>query len=144
MKKSVSLFFKVEKKRNINPIKNFETLTANKTIFINMFHKINEENNNEKNYEEIRKKQINSIYTIEKPQKVYNYLSSKKLRNNFPKLGNIKRSNLFQKNKHISLNCIYNCIPIILPNLGKIGQRKEQNEKLITKTFIKNADIKIN
>ena len=110
-----------------------------------MFHKINEENNNEKNYEEIKKKQINSIYTIEKPQKVYNYLSSKKLRNNFPKLGNIKRSNLFQKNKHISLNCIYNCIPIILPNLGKIGQRKEQNEKLITKTFIKNADvIKIN
>ena len=145
MKKSVSLFFKVEKKRNINPIKNFETLTANKTNFINMFHKINEENNNEKNYEEIKKKQINSIYTIEKPQKVYNYLSSKKLRNNFPKLGNMKRSNLFQKNKHISLNCIYNCIPIILPNLGKIGQRKEQNEKLITKTFIKNADvIKIN
>ena len=145
MKKSVSHFFKVEKKRNINPIKNFETLTANKTNFINKLHKINEENNNEKNYEEIKKKQINSIYTIEKPQKVYNYLSSKKLRNNFPKLGNIKRSNLFQKNKHISLNCIYNCIPIILPNLGKIGQRKEQNEKLITKTFIKNADvIKIN
>ena len=145
MKKSVSHFFKVEKKRNINPIKNFESLTANKTNFINMLHKINEENNNEKNYEEIKKKQINSIYTIEKPQKVYNYLSSKKLRNNFPKLGNIKRSNLFQTNKHISLNCIYNCIPIILPNLGKIGQRKEQNEKLITKTFIKNADvIKIN
>ena len=63
----------------------------------------------------------------------------------FPKLGNMKRSNLFQTNKHISLNCIDNCIPIILPNLGKIGQRKEQNEKLITKTFIKNADvIKIN
>ena len=145
MKKSVSHFFKVEKKRNINPIKNFETLTANKTNFINMLHKINEEKNNEKNYEEIKKKQINNIYTIEKPQKVYNYLSSKKLRNNFPKLGNIKRSNLFQTNKHISLNCIYNCIPIILPNLGKIGQRKEQNEKLITKTFIKNADvIKIN
>ena len=127
MKKSVSHFYKIEKKRNLNSIKVFETLTANKNNSINI-HKINEENHNEKNNDEFKKMQINSIYIEEKPKKIYNYLSSKKLRNNFPKLGNIKRSNLFQKNNHITLNCIDNCIPIILPNLGNIEQRKERKK----------------
>ena len=107
MKKSVSHFYKIEKKRNLNSIKVFETLIANKNNSINI-HKINEENHNEKNNDEFKKMQINSIYIEEKPKKIYNYLSSKKLRNNFPKLGNIKRFNLFQKNNHITLNCIDN------------------------------------
>ncbi len=56
----------------------------------------------------------------------------------------MKKINLFQRNSHISLNNIENSngVPLILPNLGKLGKTKEKNEKILTKTFMKVQTIK--
>ena len=53
--------------------------------------------------------------------------------NNFPKLVNAKSINLFKRNSQISLNYIenINLIPTILPNLGRIGKRKEIDKSRI-------------
>ena len=135
IKKSTSQIYKFEKVRHYS-IKNYETLTANKNNSIYIYKKINEDSTNEKNNEDFKIKPISSIQDLEKAHKIYQNLSSKKLRN-FPKLGNMKKINLFQRNSHISLNNIENSngVPLILPNLGKLGKTKEKNEKILTKTF---------
>ena len=137
IKKSTSQIYKFEKVRHYS-IKNYETLTANKNNSIYIYKKINEDSTNEKNNEDFKIKPISSIQDLEKAHKIYQNLSSKKLRN-FPKLGNMKKINLFQRNSHISLNNIENSngVPLILPNLGKLGKTKEKNEKILTKTFMK-------
>ena len=142
IKKSTSQIYKFEKVRHYS-IKNYETLTANKNNSIYIYKKINEDSTNEKNNEDFKIKPISSIQDLEKAHKIYQNLSSKKLRN-FPKLGNMKKINLFQRNSHISLNNIENsnCVPLILPNLGKLGKTKEKNEKILTKTFMKVQTIK--
>ena len=139
MKKSNSQIYKFEKERHYT-VKNFESLTANKNNTIYIYRKINEENTNEKNNEEFKIKPINSIQDLEKAHKIYQNLTYKKLRlRNFPKLGNMKRINLFQRRSLISLNNIENSngFPLILPNLGKLGKIKEKNDKIFTKTFMK-------
>ena len=144
MKKSNSQIYKFEKERHYT-VKNFESLTANKNNTIYIYRKINEENTNEKNNEEFKIKPINSIQDLEKAHKIYQNLTYKKLRlRNFPKLGNMKRINLFQRRSLISLNNIENSngIPLILPNLGKLGKIKEKNDKIFTKTFMKMQTIK--
>ena len=137
IKKSTSQIYKFEKVRHYS-IKNYETLTANKNNSIYIYKKINEDSTNEKNNEDFKIKPISSIQDLEKAHKIYQNISSKKLRN-FPKLGNMKKINLFQRNSHISLNNIENSngVPLILPNLGKLGKTKEKNEKILTKTFMK-------
>ena len=142
IKKSTSQIYKFEKVRH-SYIKNYETLTANKNNSIYIYKKINEDSTNEKNNEDFKIKPISSIQDLEKAHKIYQNLSSKKLRN-FPKLGNMKKINLFQRNSHISLNNIENSngVPLILPNLGKLGKTKEKNEKILTKTFMKVQTIK--
>ena len=142
IKKSNSQIYKFEKVRH-SSIKNYETLTANKNNSIYIYKKINEDSTNEKNNEDFKIKPISSIQDLEKAHKIYQNLSSKKLRN-FPKLGNMKKINLFQRNSHISLNNIENSngVPLILPNLGKLGKTKEKNEKILTKTFMKVQTIK--
>ena len=142
IKKSTSQIYKFEKVRHYS-IKNYETLTANKNNSIYIYKKINEDSTNEKNNEDFKIKPISSIQDLEKAHKIYQNLSSKKLRN-FPKLGNMKKINLFQRNSHISLNNIENSngVPLILPNLGKLGKTKEKNEKIMTKTFMKVQTIK--
>ena len=142
IKKSNSQIYKFEKVRHYS-IKNYETLTANKNNSIYIYKKINEDSTNEKNNEDFKIKPISSIQDLEKAHKIYQNLSSKKLRN-FPKLGNMKKINLFQRNSHISLNNIENSngVPLILPNLGKLGKTKEKNEKILTKTFMKVQTIK--
>ena len=142
IKKSTSQIYKFEKVR-YSSIKNYETLTANKNNSIYIYKKINEDSTNEKNNEDFKIKPISSIQDLEKAHKIYQNLSSKKLRN-FPKLGNMKKINLFQRNSHISLNNIENSngVPLILPNLGKLGKTKEKNEKILTKTFMKVQTIK--
>ena len=142
IKKSTSQIYKFEKARHYS-IKNYETLTANKNNSIYIYKKINEDSTNEKNNEDFKIKPISSIQDLEKAHKIYQNLSSKKLRN-FPKLGNMKKINLFQRNSHISLNNIENSngVPLILPNLGKLGKTKEKNEKILTKTFMKVQIIK--
>ena len=142
IKKSTSQIYKFEKARHYS-IKNYETLTANKNNSIYIYKKINEDSTNEKNNEDFKIKPISSIQDLEKAHKIYQNLSSKKLRN-FPKLGNMKKINLFQRNSHISLNNIENSngVPLILPNLGKLGKTKEKNEKILTKTFMKVQTIK--
>ena len=142
IKKSTSQIYKFEKVRHYS-IKNYETLTANKNNSIYIYKKINEDSTNEKNNEDFKIKPISSIQDLEKAHKIYQNLSSKKLRN-FPKLGNMKKINLFQRNSHISLNNIENSngVPLILPNLGKLGKTKEKNEKILTKTFMKVQIIK--
>ena len=142
IKKSNSQIYKFEKVRH-SSIKNYETLTANKNNSIYIYKKINEDSTNEKNNEDFKIKPISSIQDLEKAHKIYQNLSSKKLRN-FPKLGNMKKINLFQRNSHISLNNIENSngVPLILPNLGKLGKTKEKNEKILTKTFMKVQTLK--
>jgi serine/threonine protein kinase len=142
IKKSTSQIYKFEKVRH-SSIKNYETLTANKNNSIYIYKKINEDSTNEKNNEDFKIKPISSIQDLEKAHKIYQNLSSKKLRN-FPKLGNMKKINLFQRNSHISLNNIENSngVPLILPNLGKLGKTKEKNEKILTKTFMKVQTLK--
>ena len=142
IKKSTSQIYKFEKVRHYS-IKNYETLTANKNNSIYIYKKINEDSTNEKNNEDFKIKPISSIQDLEKAHKIYQNLSSKKLRN-FPKLGNMKKINLFQRNSHISLNNIENSngVPLILPNLGKLGKTKEKNEKILTKTFMKVQTLK--
>ena len=142
IKKSTSQIYKFEKVRHYS-IKNYETLTANKNNSIYIYKKINEDSTNEKNNEDFKIKPISSIQDLEKAHKIYQNLSSKKLRN-FPKLGNMKKINLFQRNSHISLNNIENSngVPLILPNLGKLGKTKEKKEKILTKTFMKVQTLK--
>ena len=144
IKKSTSQIYKFEKVRHYS-IKNYETLTANKNNSIYIYKKINEDSTNEKNNEDFKIKPISSIQDLEKAHKIYQNLTYKKLRlRNFPKLGNMKRINLFQRRSLISLNNIENSngIPLILPNLGKLGKIKEKNDKIFTKTFMKMQTIK--
>ena len=127
------------KLRNSYQIRSISTFASNKNNSFRKFLKLNAENTNEKNNEEARVKSTKNIHQFETPQKFYQYLSSKKLINNFPKVEKLKKINLFQKESQTSLNNIdnINIVPLILPNLGKIEKRRDKHEMANTKNFIK-------
>ena len=125
------------KLRNSYQIRSISTFASNKNNSFRKFLKLNAENTNEKNNEEARVKSTKNIHQFETPQKFYQYLSSKKLINNFPKVEKLKKINLFQKESQTSLNNIdsINIVPLILPNLGKLEKRKEKHDMSNTKNF---------
>ena len=125
------------KLRNSYQIRSISTFASNKNNSFRKFLKLNAENTNEKNNEEARVKSTKNIHQFETPQKFYQYLSSKKLINNFPKVEKLKKINLFQKESQTSLNNIdnINIVPLILPNLGKIEKRRDKHEMTNTKNF---------
>jgi hypothetical protein len=127
------------KNRNSCLMRSSSTFATNKINSFRKYLKLNNEIMNEKNSEEAKIKSSKNMHKFETPQKFYQYLSSKKLINNFPKVEKIKKLNLFQKNSQISLNSIeqINIFPLILPNLAKINKKKERNEATSTKNFIK-------
>ena len=93
--------------------------------------KINEESGAKKN-------------SLETSKNIYNYLSSKKLFNNLPKIIKPKKLNLINKysKDEFSLNNIENSnfIPLILPNIGVITKQRE-NSKIPGKSPIKKLRI---
>ena len=93
--------------------------------------KINEESKTKKN-------------SLETSKNIYNYLSSKKLFNNLPKIIKPKKLNLINKysKDEFSLNNIENSnfIPLILPNIGVITKQRE-NSKIPGKSPIKKLRI---
>ena len=136
IKKKINNINKI-KLRNSYQIRSISTFASNKNNSFRKFLKLNAENANEKNNEEARVKSTKNIHQFETPQKFYQYLSSKKLINNFPKVEKLKKINLFQKESQTSLNNIdsINIVPLILPNLGKIEKRKEKHDMSNTKNF---------
>ena len=86
--------------------------------------------------------EVNKNNEEEKPEKIYKYYSSKKIRNNLPHIISPQRLN-YNKNKQFSLNDIenYNIVPIVLPHIGKI--KKDKNVKNdINKKIVKMKKIK--
>ena len=128
IKKNIIHISKIETIKKSNSTKNLEIFETNKNNPIYTSLKNKEEIRIEKKNEQSPKRQNSNLNKLERLQKNFDYLSSQKLRNHFPKLENIKRDNLFKKNNHVSLNRIenYNCIPLVLPNLGKIRKIKEK------------------
>jgi hypothetical protein len=138
IKKKINNINKI-KLRNSYQIRSISTFASNKNNSFRKFLKLNAENTNEKNNEEARVKSTKNIHQFETPQKFYQYLSSKKLINNFPKVEKLKKINLFQKDSQKTLNNLenINISPLILPNLGKLVKRRENHEMTNTKNFIK-------
>ena len=133
IKKSYNYIHKFTQTRNSTKLKKSYTLITDKYNSTSKTKKINDDICNEKNNEEKKYKSTKDICQFEKPKDLYEYLSSKKMINNFPKLVNAKSINLFKRNSQISLNNIenINLIPTILPNLGRIGKRKEIDKSRI-------------
>ena len=127
------------KKRNSCQLRSISTFALNKNNSYRKYLKLNSEITYEKNNEETKIKSTKNIYQFETPQKFYQYLSSKKLINNFPKVEKLKKINLFQKDSQKTLNNLenINISPLILPNLGKLVKRRENHEMTNTKNFIK-------
>ena len=91
-------------------------------------------NNNNNNIYNKSKDSINTNHNQneeEKPDKIYKYYSSKKIRNRLPNIISPQKLNYLNK-QQFSLNDIenYNIVPIVLPHIGKI--KKEKNIKLET------------
>ena len=154
---------------NINPtrkkshqntlIKSF-SVTTNKTNQANN-PQVNKDNkNNDKEKEENNSIKIdnnmNNNYNIkskdninhnqneeEKPEKIYKYYSSKKIRNRLPHIISPQKLNYINK-QQFSLNDIenYNIVPIVLPHIGKIKKEKnikvEANKKIMKMKKIHN------
>ena len=80
----------------------------------------------------------------EKPEKIYKYYSSKKIRNRLPHIISPQRINYLNLNKQqFSLNDIenYNIVPILLPHIGKIKKEKnnnDNNKRIVKMKLIKN------
>lgn len=79
----------------------------------------------------------------EKPEKIYKYYSSKKIRNRLPHIISPQRINYLNLNKQqFSLNDIenYNIVPILLPHIGKIKKEKNNNDnkRIVKMKLIKN------
>ena len=132
------------KHRNSGLMRSSSIFATNKINSFRKYLKLNNEMTNEKNSEETKMKPLKNMHKFETPQKFYQYLSSKKLISNFPKVEKIKKLNLFQKNSQISLNSIehINIFPLILPSLAKINKKRERNEMTSTKNFIKTRILK--
>jgi hypothetical protein len=127
------------KPMNSYQLRSLSTIDISKNNTFRKYLKLNSENTIEKNNEETKIKLTKNAHQLETPQKFYQYLSSKKLINNFPKVEKLKKINLFQKDSQktlINLENI-NISPLILPNLGKLVKRRENHEITNTKNFIK-------
>ena len=122
---------KLEKSPIHNSMKNLNfTLNKNRNI------EINEELINDKSNDEVKIKS-NNKYKVSK--NFFGYLSNRKLKNNLPKIGHIKKINLFQKKPSFALNTIdnYNKFPIILPNFRNISNNFKNSEIVRVKTLNK-------
>jgi serine/threonine protein kinase len=107
-----------------------------------------EENINNKESAINRKEECKSRENIhndeeEKPEKIYKYYSSKKIRNRLPHIISPQRINYLNLNKQqFSLNDIenYNIVPILLPHIGKIKKEKNNNDnkRIVKMKLIKN------
>ena len=126
------------KPMNSYQLRSLSTIDISKNNTFKKYLKLNSENTIEKNNEETKIKLTKNAHQFETPQKFYQYLSSKKLINNFPKVEKLKKINLFQKKSQKTLNYLENIYnsPLILPNLGKLVKRKENNETTNAKNFI--------
>ena len=127
------------KPMNSYQLRSLSTIDISKNNTFKKYLKLNSENTIEKNNEETKVKLTKNAHQFETPQKFYQYLSSKKLINNFPKVEKLKKINLFQKKSQKTLNYLENIYnsPLILPNLGKLVKRKENNETTNAKNFKK-------
>ena len=125
------------KPMNSYQLRSLSTIDISKNNTFKKYLKLNSENTIEKNNEETKIKLTKNAHQFETPQKFYQYLSSKKLINNFPKVEKLKKINLFQKKSQKTLNYLENIYnsPLILPNLGKLVKRKENNETTNAKNF---------
>ena len=122
---------KLEKSPIHNSMKNLNfTLNKNRNI------EINEELINDKSNDEVKIKS-NNKYKVSK--NFFGCLSNRKLKNNLPKIGHIKKINLFQKKPSFALNTIdnYNIFPIILPNFRNISNNFKNSEIVRVKTLNK-------
>ena len=122
---------KLEKSQIHNSMKNLNfMLNKNRNI------EINEELINNKSNDEVKIKS-NNKYKVSK--NFFGYLSNRKLKNNLPKIGHIKKINLFQKKPSFALNTIdnYNIFPIILPNFRNISNNFKNSEIVRVKTLNK-------
>ena len=122
---------KLEKSPIHNSMKNLNCmLNKNRNI------EINEELINDKSNDEVKIKS-NNKYKVSK--NFFGYLSNRKLKNNLPKIGHIKKINLFQKKPSFALNTIdnYNIFPIILPNFRNISNNFKNSEIVRVKTLNK-------
>ena len=122
---------KLEKSPIHNSMKNLNCmLNKNRNI------EINEELINDKSNDEVKIKS-NNKYKVSK--NFFGYLSNRKLKNNLPKIGHIKKINLFQKKPSFALNTIdnYNRFPIILPNFRNISNNFKNSEIVRVKTLNK-------
>ena len=122
---------KLEKSPIHNSMKNLNfMLNKNRKI------EINEELINNKSNDEVKIKS-NNKYKVSK--NFFGYLSNRKLKNNLPKIGHIKKINLFQKKPSFALNTIdnYNIFPIILPNFRNISNNFKNSEIVRVKTLNK-------
>ena len=122
---------KLEKSQIHNSMKNLNfMLNKNRNI------EINEELINDKSNDEVKIKS-NNKYKVSK--NFFGYLSNRKLKNNLPKIGHIKKINLFQKKPSFALNTIdnYNIFPIILPNFRNISNNFKNSEIVRVKTLNK-------
>ena len=122
---------KLEKSPIHNSMKNLNImLNKNRNI------EINEELINDKSNDEVKIKS-NNKYKVSK--NFFGYLSNRKLKNNLPKIGHIKKINLFQKKPSFALNTIdnYNRFPIILPNFRNISNNFKNSEIVRVKTLNK-------
>ena len=122
---------KLEKSPIHNSTKNLHfMLNKNRNI------EINEELINDKSNDEVKIKS-NNKYKVSK--NFFGYLSNRKLKNNLPKIGHIKKINLFQKKPSFALNTIdnYNKFPIILPNFRNISNNFKNSEIVRVKTLNK-------
>ena len=115
-----------------NQIKNQQNIKENKNSDKEKeqnknFNKDNTINNNSKDNIDT----INNRNEKEKPEKIYKYYSSKKIRSNLPHIMSPQKLNFLNK-QQFSLNDIenYNIVPIVLPHIGKI--KKEKNLKFET------------
>ena len=93
-------------------------------------HNNNKESINNKNDECESKENIHNEEE-EKPEKIYKYNSSKKIRNRLPHIISPQKINYLNLNKQqFSLNDIdnYNIVPILLPHIGKIKKEKNNND----------------
>jgi hypothetical protein len=125
------------KPMNSYQLRSLSTIDISKNNTFRKYLKLNSENTIEKNNEETKIKLTKNAHQFETPQKFYQYLSSKKLINNFPKVEKLKKINLFQKDSQKTLNNLenINISPLILPNLGKLVKRRENNEMTNAKNF---------
>ena len=145
--KSFSISIKNNPSRNLQVNKDNENTDKDKIIKSkdkNIEEKNIEENNqeNDSKNENIQINEINKNIEDDKPEKIYKYNSSKKIRNHLPHIISPQKLN-YLNNQQFSLNDIenYNIVPIVLPHIGKI--KKEKKIKAETsKTIIKMKKMK--